>query len=51
MAETPGVPNAELARKTFLTPQSVNEVLKHLEASEVGGTSADSVKCESSRLT
>jgi DNA-binding MarR family transcriptional regulator len=33
LAETPGLPNAELARKAFVTPQSMNEVLKHLVAS------------------
>jgi DNA-binding MarR family transcriptional regulator len=32
-AETPGLPNAELARKAFVTPQSMNEVLQQLEAS------------------
>jgi hypothetical protein len=33
LAETPGLPNAELARKAFVTPQSLNKVLKQLEAS------------------
>lgn len=33
LAETPGLPNAELARKAFVTPQSMNEVLKQLEVS------------------
>src|ERR1700722_18414503 len=33
LAETPGLPNAELARKAFVTPQSMYEVLKQLEAS------------------
>src|SRR6202050_3274506 len=33
LAETPELPNAELARKAFVTPQSMNEVLKQLEAS------------------
>ena len=33
LAESPGLANAELARKTFVTPQSMNEVLKQLEAS------------------
>jgi DNA-binding MarR family transcriptional regulator len=33
LAETPGLPNAELARKAFVTPQSMNEVLRQLEAS------------------
>jgi len=33
LAETPGLANAELARKAFVTPQSMNEVLKQLEAS------------------
>jgi DNA-binding MarR family transcriptional regulator len=33
LAETPGLPNAELARKAFVTPQSMNEVLKQLELS------------------
>jgi len=33
LAETPGLPNAELARKAFVTPQSMNEVLQLLEAS------------------
>src|ERR1700719_5027023 len=33
LAEAPGLPNAELARKAFVTPQSMNEVLKQLEAS------------------
>jgi DNA-binding MarR family transcriptional regulator len=32
LAETPGLPNAELARKAFVTPQSMNEVLQQLEA-------------------
>jgi len=35
LAETPGLPNAELARKAFVTPQSMNEVLKQLEASRL----------------
>jgi DNA-binding MarR family transcriptional regulator len=33
LAGTPGLPNAELARKAFVTPQSMNEVLQQLEAS------------------
>jgi DNA-binding MarR family transcriptional regulator len=33
LAESPGLPNAELARKAFVTPQSMNEVLKQLETS------------------
>ena len=33
LPESPGLPNAELARKAFVTPQSMNEVLKQLEAS------------------
>ena len=33
LAESPGLPNAELARKAFVTPQSMTEVLKQLEAS------------------
>ena len=33
LSESPGSPNAELARKAFVTPQSMNEVLKQLEAS------------------
>jgi DNA-binding MarR family transcriptional regulator len=33
LAETPGLANADLARKAFVTPQSMNEVLKQLEAS------------------
>ncbi len=33
LTESPGLPNAELARKAFVTPQSMNEVLKQLEAS------------------
>lgn len=33
LAETPGLPNAELARKAFVTPQSMNEILQQLEAS------------------
>jgi DNA-binding MarR family transcriptional regulator len=33
LAETPGLPNAELARKAFVTPQSMYEVLKQLEDS------------------
>ena len=37
LAETPGLPNAELARKAFVTPQSMNEVLKQLEASGLVG--------------
>lgn len=32
LAETPGLPNAELARKAFVTPQSMNEILQQLEA-------------------
>jgi DNA-binding MarR family transcriptional regulator len=35
LAETPGLPNAELARKAFVTPQSMNEVLQQLEAWEL----------------
>jgi DNA-binding MarR family transcriptional regulator len=35
LAESPGLPNAELARKAFVTPQSMNEVLKQLEASRL----------------
>jgi DNA-binding MarR family transcriptional regulator len=31
LAETPGLPNADLARRAFVTPQSMNEVLKQLE--------------------
>ena len=37
LAETPGLPNSELARKAFVTPQSMNEVLKQLEASGLVG--------------
>jgi DNA-binding MarR family transcriptional regulator len=33
LTESPGLPNAELARKAFVTPQSMNQVLKQLEAS------------------
>ncbi len=32
LAETPGLANADLARRAFVTPQSMNEVLKQLEA-------------------
>jgi DNA-binding MarR family transcriptional regulator len=32
LAETPGLANADLARRAFVTPQSMNEVLKHLES-------------------
>jgi DNA-binding MarR family transcriptional regulator len=32
LAETPGLANAELARRAFVTPQSMNEVLKQLES-------------------
>ena len=31
LAETPGLANADLARRAFVTPQSMNEVLKQLE--------------------
>ena len=33
LSESPGLPNTNLARKAFVTPQSMNEVLKQLEAS------------------
>ncbi len=33
LAEAPGLANADLARRAFVTPQSMNEVLKQLEAS------------------
>jgi DNA-binding MarR family transcriptional regulator len=33
LSETPGLTNADLARRAFVTPQSMNEVLKQLEAS------------------
>jgi DNA-binding MarR family transcriptional regulator len=33
LAETPGLANADLARRAFVTPQSMNEVLKQLESS------------------
>ena len=33
LAESPGLPNPELARKAFVTPQSMNGVLEQLEAS------------------
>ena len=45
LAETPGLPNAELARKAFVTPQSMNEVLKQLEASGLVERQPESVKC------
>jgi DNA-binding MarR family transcriptional regulator len=32
LAESPGLANADLARRAFVTPQSMNEVLKHLES-------------------
>jgi DNA-binding MarR family transcriptional regulator len=32
LAETPGLANADLARQAFVTPQSMNEVLKELES-------------------
>jgi DNA-binding MarR family transcriptional regulator len=32
LAETPGLANAELARRAFVTPQSMNEVLQQLES-------------------
>jgi DNA-binding MarR family transcriptional regulator len=32
LAETPGLANADLARQAFVTPQSMNEVLKQLES-------------------
>jgi DNA-binding MarR family transcriptional regulator len=32
LAETPGLANADLARRAFVTPQSMNEVLKLLES-------------------
>ena len=32
LAETPGLANADLARRAFVTPQSMNEVLKRLES-------------------
>jgi DNA-binding MarR family transcriptional regulator len=32
LAETPGLANADLARRAFVTPQSMNEVLKQLES-------------------
>src|SRR5580698_339125 len=33
LAETPGLANADLARRAFVTPQSMNEVLRQLESS------------------
>src|ERR1700722_4393671 len=33
LAKSPGLPNAQLARKAVLTPQSMTEVLRQLEAS------------------
>jgi DNA-binding MarR family transcriptional regulator len=32
LAETPGLANADLARRAFVTPQSMNEVLMQLES-------------------
>ncbi len=32
LAETPGLANADLARRAFVKPQSMNEVLKQLES-------------------
>src|ERR1700722_14899964 len=32
LAETPGLANPDLARRAFVTPQSMNEVLKQLES-------------------
>jgi DNA-binding MarR family transcriptional regulator len=32
LAESPGLANADLARRAFVTPQSMNEVLKQLES-------------------
>jgi DNA-binding MarR family transcriptional regulator len=32
LAETPGLANADLARRAFVTPQSMNEVLRQLES-------------------
>ena len=32
LAQTPGLANADLARRAFVTPQSMNEVLKQLES-------------------
>jgi DNA-binding MarR family transcriptional regulator len=32
LAETPGLANADLARRAFVTPQSMNEVLQQLES-------------------
>jgi DNA-binding MarR family transcriptional regulator len=32
LAETPGLANADLARRAFVTPQTMNEVLKQLES-------------------
>src|ERR1700677_5070755 len=32
LAETPGLANADLARRAFVTPQSMNEVIKQLES-------------------
>ena len=29
--EQPGLPNADLARRTFVTPQSMNQILRELE--------------------
>jgi len=35
LAETPGLANADLARRAFVTPQSMNEVLKQLESTRL----------------
>src|ERR1700722_6661125 len=35
LAETPGLANADLARRAFVTPQSMNEVLKQLESTNL----------------
>jgi DNA-binding MarR family transcriptional regulator len=53
LAETPGLPNAELARKAFVTPQSMNEVLKQLEASGLVGRrqSSSDVRILNAHLT
>ena len=45
LAETPGLANADLARRAFVTPQSMNEVLKQLESDRPGPTSAEPHEC------
>jgi DNA-binding MarR family transcriptional regulator len=53
LAEAPGLPNADLARKAFVTPQSMNEVLQQLEASGLVGRqpSPSNARILNARLT